>query len=132
MQHVINVLEPIFQEHGCRVKSAPEESLTIFKLRAHGHGVPDEVTKQLTSFYLQVAEVPCLDSFVVHGCNEIIIFEWWQDGELWLGTRDYYILRWSSEKARFCIGDANNVSFSNEEEFIMFSDAVVALANVYS
>lgn len=132
MQHVINALEPIFLEYGDTIKPASDISLRSFELKASAIGVPEDVIEQLVSLYSLVDEVPCLDSLVLHSCNDSIIFEWWENAELWLGSRDYYILRWSAEKVRFCVGDASNVSFGENVEFKHIADAVVYLANVYS
>ena len=74
---------------------------------------------------------PCLDSLEIHRCADPIIFEWWDQQELWLGQRDNNILRWSSPKDRFCIGDASNVSFSPEHEYSTFAEALRGLVNIY-
>ncbi|HEQ3536118.1 TPA: hypothetical protein VGS95_004514 [Vibrio parahaemolyticus] len=132
MHNVINVLESIFQEYEWEFKAASDASLNAFKLKARSFGVPESVIEQLVIFYSQVDGVPCLDSLVLHSCDDSIIFEWWEDAELWLGSRDYHILRWSAEIDRFCIGDASNVSFGEEEQFKYITDAIVYLANVYS
>ena len=132
MQNVIKALAPLFKKDGHNIKAAYKADLIKFKVKANSHGVPITVIEQLIPFYSQVAEVPCLDSLVIHGCDDITIFEWWEDGELWLGSRDYHILRWSSQKSMFCVGDASNVSFGKKEEFKEFTDAVMYLVNVYS
>jgi len=132
MQDIINVLEPIFQKHSCLIKPASELSLRAFRVIAYRHGLPEHVIEQLISFYSQVGDVPCLDSLDIHSCDDESLFEWWRDGELWLGTRDCYILRWSSKKGLFCIGDASNISFSKKEEFGNLADSIIYLVNIYS
>jgi hypothetical protein len=57
-----------------------------------------------------------LNGFEFHKIDDEILFEWWNsDKELWLGSKDNDMLRWSENE--FCIGDASNVSYSYEYEF---------------
>ncbi|MDR3323488.1 MAG: hypothetical protein LBS89_04710, partial [Zoogloeaceae bacterium] len=39
-----------------------------------------------------------------HQCGDEILFEWWEDQELWLGSRDDDVLLWKNNE--FCSGDA--------------------------
>ncbi|NKC19125.1 hypothetical protein CWC29_009775 [Pseudoalteromonas sp. S4498] len=128
MEWVQATLPELMSDH--EIKPASAESLVIFTAKATVQLVPNEVIAQLVSFYAHLAEVPCLDSLVVHHCDDPIIFEWWGDKELWLGSKDFYVLRWSAEKACFCIGDVSNVSFGEDEEFPDFNDAVIHLATL--
>jgi len=82
------------------------------------------VVRQLSDFYAIADGVPCLNSLDIHRCADSILFEWWDQQELWLGQQDFYILRWSSANGRFCIGDAGNVSFSSSDEYRTFADAL--------
>jgi len=50
-----------------------------------------------------------------HTCDDDIIYEWWEEKELWLGQRDFYTLSWVNGK--FCLGDASNISFSEKYEY---------------
>ncbi|WP_299008700.1 hypothetical protein [uncultured Tenacibaculum sp.] len=50
-----------------------------------------------------------------HSCTDDIIFEWWEDSELWLGQNDCNTLRWVNGK--FCLGDASNISYTKNYEY---------------
>jgi len=56
-----------------------------------------------------------LDGFDFHRCDDIILFEWWDQQELWLGQRDMDTLRWTN--LGFCLGDASNVSYGQDYQF---------------
>src|SRR5262249_18508301 len=112
---VVALLKPLFEDYKVAMKPASKNSLALFQARAKERKVPGDVVKQLADFYSTVDGVPCLNSLDIHRCDDLILFEWWNQQELWLGQRDFYTLRWSSSKKRFCIGDAGNVSFSESE-----------------
>ena len=87
---------------------------------AKSKNIPTNVINQLIEFYEISNGIPCLDSFEFHSCNDKILYEWWNRQELWLGTRDMDILRWS--KGRFCLGDASNTSYGRDYEFTSLID----------
>src|SRR5262249_8913601 len=93
--------------------------------------VPHKVVTQLADFYSLVDGVPCLDSLDIHRCADLILFEWWDQQELWLGQRDCYTLRWSGAKEKFCVGDAGNVSFSAGDEYRTFAEALRHMVKLY-
>jgi len=128
----VGLLKPLFDVYETEMKSASEESLAEFRRRAGEHGVPQDVIAQLADFYsVTDGVVPCLDSLGIHSCADSILFEWWDHQELWLGQRDFYTLRWSQAKNRFCIGDAGNVSFSENDEYRTFAEALRHMVNLY-
>jgi hypothetical protein len=125
------LLRPLFDEYDLPMKPAGESSLSLFKKRASDRKVPPNVTDELCRFYSIVDGVPCLDSLEIYSCADMIIFEWWDQQDLWLGQRDHNILRWSSSKDRFCVGDASNISFSPQEEFRTFAEALRHMVRLY-
>jgi hypothetical protein len=125
------LFKPLFNDYDVAMEPAGETSLRLFTNRANDRKVPPHVTEQLTDFYSIVDGVPCLDSLEIHRCADLVIFEWWDQQELWLGQRDHNILRWSSSNDRFCIGDVSNVSFSPQEEFHTFAEALRHLIKIY-
>lgn len=128
----VALLKRLFDIYEAPMKPATEASLSVFKARATERGVPGDVVTQLLEFYSVIDGVPCLDSLSIHSCDDIILFEWWDDQqELWLGQRDFYTLRWSSSKERFCIGDAGNVSFSESDEYPTFAEALRHMVRLY-
>jgi hypothetical protein len=127
----VALLKPLFDTYKVAIKPASKSSLNLFKTRADERKVPQAVADQLTDFYSIVDGVPCLDSLDIHRCADLIIFEWWDQQELWLGQRDFYTLRWSWSKDRFCIGDAGNVSFSRKDEYPTFAKALRHIVKLY-
>jgi hypothetical protein len=121
---LVPLLKPLFDKYEVAMVPASETSLNLFTARANQRKVPSEVIAQLSEFYSVVDGVPCLNSLDIHRCADLIIFEWWDERELWLGQRDFYTLRWSWAKDKYCIGDAGNVSFSPSDEFRSFAEAV--------
>jgi hypothetical protein len=113
------------------MKPASKRSRNLFRSRADERKVPHAVITQLADFYSITDGVPCLDSLEIHRCDDLILFEWWDQQELWLGQRDFYTLRWSLSKKRFCIGDAGNVSFSESEEYRTFAEALRHMVKLY-
>jgi len=110
------LLEPLFIDSDEMLIPASEELITVFQKQTLKRNIPDTVIEQLIEFYKVTNGVPCLNSFDFHRCDDEILFEWWEsDIVLWLGQRDCDILRWSNGK--FCLGDASDVSYSEEYEF---------------
>ena len=98
-----------------QIKPATKEEITFFIQRAIGYGVDAKVIQQLVDLY-SVADSFYYEIVIeFHHCGDLVIFEWWNDKELWLGQRAFNTLRWANGK--FCLGDASNVSFSSEYEF---------------
>jgi hypothetical protein len=128
---VVALLKPLFDRSKVAMKPASKSSLNLFRTRAEERKVPDDVVTQLAEFYSNVDGVPCLNSLDIHRCADLILFEWWDQEELWLGQRDFYTLRWSSSKKRFCIGDDGNVSFSKSHEYRTFAEALRHMVKLY-
>ena len=116
-ERIRELLAPLFADHGKEMLPADAGGLGTFKGRAAERGVPLKVIRQLEEFYNVTNGIPCLDSFDLHACDDMILFEFWDDMELWIGQRDMYMIRWSAEKDRFCLGDASDISFGDEYEF---------------
>jgi len=114
-EKIKELLTPLFAAYEEQMVPASEGMLKTFRQKGHDNGVPGIVIEELVTFYQVTNGVPCLDSFDFHACNDEIIYEWWGTRELWLAQRDFYTLRWSHNK--FCLGDAANVSFSEEHEY---------------
>jgi len=123
------LLKPLFDLYEVAMVPASESSLNLFKTRAAEREVPEDVIAQLAEFYSVVDGVPCLNSLAIHTCADLVIFEWWNQRELWLGQRDFYSLRWA--KGRYCIGDASSVSFSPGDEYHSFVDALRHMVIMY-
>lgn len=129
---VVALLTPLFYQYRKTIRPASKRALNLFRARAAGHGVPGEVIDELVRFYSVVSEVPCLNSLSIYRCDDLIIFEWWdQQRDLWLGQCDFYILRWSQAKNRFCFGSVDNISFSPSDEYLTFTAAVERMAKLY-
>jgi hypothetical protein len=78
----------------------------------------------------------CVESVHMHPCDDLILFEWW-DGEdheheeLWLGGSDFNIFRWSKEKDKFCMGDADDTSYDEEHEFDTLAELLEFVFNYF-
>lgn len=97
------------------VKPATDEQIEIFKKKSIQLGVNENVIKELISLYRVANPLDFEIIMSFHPCEDEIIFEWWEDGVLWLGQRDFNTLRWVDGK--FCLGDAGNYSYSKENEY---------------
>lgn len=75
--------------------------------------------------------MPHLDSLDIFRCDDRIIFERWEQRELWLGQRGDTTLRWSLARDAFCIGDASNVSVSPDHEHRTFAAPLRHLVRQY-
>jgi hypothetical protein len=97
------------------IKPATKEQINIFTQRAIENGVDTKVIQQLVELY-EVADFFYYEIIIgFHHCDDPVIFEWWNDKELWLGQRDFNTLRWAQGK--FCLGDASSISFSDDYKF---------------
>ena len=115
-KEVKKLLEPLFYLFHKRFFPASEKCLVGFRERAVKRKIPDSVVEQLTDLYQVTNGVPNLDDFIFHRCGDKNLFEWWNEKEeLWLGSRENDVLRWTSD--RFCLGDTNTTSYSTDYEF---------------
>jgi len=107
-----------------QIKPATKQQIDIFTQRATDKNVDRKVIEQLIDLY-EVADFFYYEIIIgFYRCDDLTIFEWWDDKELWLGQRDFNTLRWSNGK--FCLGDASNISFSSDYEF----DTLIQLIEV--
>ncbi|WP_157572382.1 hypothetical protein [Nevskia soli] len=127
---LVTLLAPLFASYKKPMIPASDAALRKFKVMAAERNVPADVVEQLTDFYSVVDGVPGLDSLSIHKCADIIVFEWWSDGELWLGQRDFYILRW--HKNKYCVGSAGTISFSPAHEFHTLAEGVGHMVGLYA
>ena len=98
-----------------KIIPATERQLAAFIVMASEQGVDQSVIEQLSNLY-QVANGFCYEiTLAFHNCDDSIIYEWWDEKELWLGQRDFNTLRWAGGK--FCLGDASNISFSEKYQY---------------
>jgi hypothetical protein len=109
------LLRPLFADYEEEIVPASENLLSDFRQQAVKRNIPNEVVEQLTEFYKVSNGVPCLNGFAFFACDEELLFDWWDNQEIWLGTKDDDVLRWADNK--YCLGDAANVSYGNEYEF---------------
>ena len=114
-QKIKLLLSNLIAGQGFDLKPATKERIDLFTKRAINNGIDTKVIKQLVDLY-EVADFFHYEIIIgFHRCDDLTIFEWWNDKELWLGQRDFNILRWTDGK--FCLGDVGNISFSDECKF---------------
>jgi len=118
---ILNLLESINYKDYYKPESATHDQIELFKKRALKKQVEQTVIDQLVDLY-EVANN--YDILGLYGCDDLIIFEWWNYQELWIGQRDFYTLRWANGK--FCLGDAGDISFSEEYEFYTLIELIKA------
>jgi hypothetical protein len=112
---IFTLLKTLVADDDYEIVPATEKQLSTFVEMAAEQGVDQLVVEQLLDLY-QVANGFYYEiTLAFHSCADSILFEWWDDKELWLGQRDFNTLRWANGK--FCLGDASNVSFSEKYEF---------------
>ncbi len=110
-----SLLSYLTEDKDNNIKPSTKSQIEIFTNRAIKNGVDQKVIKQLVDLY-QVADFFHYEIIIgFHHCEDPIIFDWWDEKELWLGQRDFNTLRWSNGK--FCLGDESQVSFSDEYKF---------------
>ena len=114
-QKINSLLTNLVEGQDYEIKPATKKQVEIFIQRAVDYGVDSEIIKQLVDLY-EVADFFYYEIVIgFHRCDDLTIFEWWNDKELWLGLRDFYVIRWTNNK--FCLGDASTISFSSDYEF---------------
>ncbi len=114
-QNLKCILESLFNECDAKMVPASEEQIERFVDESQLRGFSEDVIDELCEFYGITNGIPCLNGFDFHACDDMALFEWYKDQELWLGQRDLYTLRWAN--GLFCLGDSSNVSFSKEHEY---------------
>ena len=121
-QKIKSLLSNLIAGQEYDLKPATKGQIDIFANRAIDNGVDTKVINQLVDLY-EVADFFYYEIIIsFHHCDDLIIFEWWNDKELWLGQRDFNTLRWKDGK--FCLGDASNISFSDEYKFDTLIDLI--------
>ncbi len=107
-----------------RFVPATTEELNIFIGTAISREVPEYVITQLTDFYSVTNGYAYNVIINFFECTDLTIYEWWEDGDLWLGQRDFNTLRWS--KGKFSLGDAGSASFDETCE----ADTLIGLIEI--
>src|SRR6056297_1835621 len=73
----VTLLKPLFDANETPINPATEASLELFKSRTFERNIPSDITMELADFYSIVGGVPCLDSLDIHRCDDLVLFEWW-------------------------------------------------------
>lgn len=94
---------------------ATQKELEAFKECAIAFGVNKTIIDELLDLYTVANNFKYEVILGFHSCTDDIIFEWWEDGELWLGQNDCNTLRWVNGK--FYLGDASNISYTKNYEY---------------
>jgi hypothetical protein len=113
-EKIISLLSRVSDEQYYKIKPATNEQIQSFKTKAIERQVGQEVIDQLVELYETADNFCCEIVMGFHSCTDDMIYEWWDEKELWLGQRDFNTLRWANGK--FCLGDAGNISYSSDYE----------------
>ncbi|MCW2119923.1 hypothetical protein [Flavobacterium sp. 7A] len=109
------LLDLLKNNYSDALKPASYEKVNNFKINAEQKGVNKEVIEQLADLYLVADNFMAEIIMGFHPCDDDIVFEWWNENELWIGQRDFNTLRWTNGK--FCLGDAGSISYSKKDEY---------------
>ena len=111
--------------HTYDIVPAKETELDTFKSNCESNNVPREIIEDLSAYFLQNNNF-----FNYYSCDDIGIFEWWNDyKELWLGCVDMDVFRYSSDLEKYTIGSAGDVSYGEKYEFDTIEEMLVAHFN---
>ncbi len=110
IQDMFNKYNDEDYEYDC--EPATEEQLQTFQKNCKTYNVPSAITEELLEYYKLNNNF-----FEYFECDDITIFEWYEDGCLWLGQRDLWTFRCLIDKHKYAIGDAGDESFGNDYEF---------------
>lgn len=88
---------------------ASDDRIAVFRNRSTERGVPATVIAELAALYAVADGLADDDHLCFHPCDDLVIFEWWADRELWLGQRHFHTLRWTPSHG-FALGDAATVA----------------------
>jgi hypothetical protein len=91
---------------------ATTKQLEMFKKNCKEYQVPDEIVSELLEYYKLNNNF-----FNYFECDDLMIFEWYEDGCLWLGQRDLWTFRCLVDKHKYAIGAAGDDSFGDDYEF---------------
>ena len=91
---------------------ATEAQIQIFVENCKTHVVPADIINELVEYYKLNNNF-----FKYFICDDLLIFEWYDQGCLWLGQRDLWSFRCLVDKHKYAIGDAGNDSFGEDYEF---------------
>lgn len=99
-------------EYNYSCQSATESQLQEFIKNCMTYGVPAKIADELVAYYKLNNNF-----FEYFECDDLTIFEWYEEGCLWLGQRDLWTFRCLLEKHKYAIGDASEDSFGEDYEF---------------
>lgn len=97
-------------EYSCR--PATEKQLLVFLENCKTHNVPAEIVDELAEYYKLNNNF-----FEYFECDDSTIFEWYEQGCLWLGQRDLWTFRCLVDEHKYAIGDAGDDSFGEDYKF---------------
>ena len=113
----MNRIQELFDRYndGCyeyTCEPATEKQLQLFLENCKAHNVPARIADELAEYYRLNNNF--FEYFV---CDDPTIFEWYEQGCLWLGQRDLWAFRCLVAKQKYAIGDAGDDSFGEDYEF---------------
>ena len=123
-ENLVKLIKPIFDIYDKEIIPASENQLKDFKELALEKGLPEKTILEFIEFYQVTNGIPCLDSLEIHKINDIILFEWWEYEEIWIGQRDFETLRWKDDK--YHLGDTSNLNHGIE----YVSDSLIGILQI--
>ena len=114
-KEISKLLSSLPKEYNEGIRPASLENIRSFRLKAKNKGIDKNIIEQLADLYSVADNFMYEVVMGFHPCSSDIIFEWWNEKELWIGQRDFNTLRWSNNK--FCLGNASSISYSKKNEY---------------
>lgn len=121
-KEIEKLLRSLPKEYTSEIVPATKDQIEVFRKKSIKLGLDHNTIDQLIDLYTIANNFIYEVILGFHSCIDDTIFEWWDDGELWLGQRDFNTIRWANGK--FCLGDAGCISYSEENEHDSLIDLI--------
>ena len=82
---ILEIIKPLFDYYNELIIPANEQEINDFLTLARKNNVPKPAINELLKFYKVSNGIPCLDSLTIHEISDDILYEFWNDSQLWIG-----------------------------------------------
>ena len=114
-KRIQDIIRPLFELYNENITPATPDEISRFREMASQLHVPQVAIDELIKFYEVSNGIPCLDSISISKIDDELLFEPWEDGELWFGQRDMDMIRWAQGK--FHLGHAGDLNYGSDYVF---------------
>lgn len=99
--------------HGFRLIPASERELLQFRKNFEHYGVDKSVIDELEKYYSQSRSL-----FDYFNCDDIAMFDWWDEGDIWFGCLDDESFIYDSNIHKYAIGEAGSHDIGEFDTFM--------------